>query len=108
MKINLITKEEHATLLGIFNDYPNLRLQNKGYETLDRSKFTDEEESKFDEVTKILKKTVFGFSSFTNFRFSKNNEIEIRLQYNYNYEGGLTFIGVGYVLLDELLNGFNN
>lgn len=109
MRINLITTEEHTQLLDIFTNFPNLTLQNKGYETLNKAKFTEEEKTKFDEVTAILKKTIHGFSSFTNFRRNKNQEIEIRLQYNYNYDGkNIPFTGVGYILLDELLNGFKN
>ena len=107
MKINLITNEEHDKLVDIFTKFPNLTLQNKGYETLNKNKFTDEEQTNFNEVNQILKKTIHGFSYFQNFRLTKNNEIELRLQYNYNYEGGITFIGVGYVLLNELLNGFD-
>lgn len=107
MKINLITTEEHAQLLGIYNDNPILTLQNKGYETPNKSKFTENDKTKHDEVTAILRKAVHGFRSFTNFRLNNNQQIEIRLQYNYNYDGkGIPFNGVGYILLDELLKGF--
>jgi len=109
MKINLITKKEHTQLLDIFTNFPNLTLQNKGYETLNKETFTEEEKTKFDEVTAILRNAIHGFRCFTNFRRNKNQEIEIRLQYNYNYDGkGVPFTGVGYILLDELLNGFKN
>jgi hypothetical protein len=108
MKINLLTKEQHSTLLEIYKNFPSLTLQNKGYEGIKRSDFTDEEKKADKEVNEILKKSITGFSRFQNFLLDKNNELQIRLQYNYNYEpnSGLPFIGVGYILLDELLNGF--
>ena len=109
MKINLITPEQHTSLSLIFNNYPNLTLQNKGYETPDKSKFSEEDKIKFEEVTALLKKTIHGFNSFKNFRLNKTQEIELRFDYNYNYgTTDLHFIGVGYILLDELLYGFKN
>jgi hypothetical protein len=107
MRINLITKEEYTHLLNIFNNNPILTLQNKGYETPNEKEFSEDDKQSKIEVTAILKNAVHGFSSFTNFRLNKNQQIEIRLQYNYSYDGnGIPFIGVGYILLDELLNGF--
>lgn len=109
MKINLITQEEHATLHEIFTKFPNLTLQNIGYETLRKDKLTDEENDKIKEVETLLRKAIFGFSTFTNFKRSKAQEIKLRFQYNYNYDNSsVPFIGVGYILLDELLNGFTN
>lgn len=109
MKINLITQEEHATLVETFNKFPNLTLQNIGYETLRKDKLSDEENDKIKEVETLLRKTIFGFSTFTNFKRSKTQEVKLRFQYNYNYDNNcVPFIGVGYILLDELLNGFTN
>ena len=109
MKINLVSVEEFDILMNIYTNYPKLSLQNKGYEGIDKSTFSVDEKSKFDLVTEILKKTIFGFSSFQNFRVNpRTSKPEIRLQYNYNYEGGgLTFLGVSYILIEESLNGFN-
>jgi len=107
MTIELITIEEHKKLLGIFTEYPNLTLQNKGYEYIDKSKFSDTEKIKHEEVVTILKKTIRGFSSFSNFYIDSKQRIQIRVQYDYSWgETTINFIGVGYVLLDELLNGF--
>ena len=107
MKIELITPEQNALLKSIYDNHPVLTLQNKGYEYI-KAEFTEEEKTKVKEIETILKKSICGFSSFTNFRLDKNNELEIRFQYNYNYDPnmGIPFIGVGYILLDELLNGF--
>jgi hypothetical protein len=108
MKINLITKEEFDVLMDIFTNYPNLSLQNKGYETINKSNLSVDELSKIDVVTNILKKSIFGFSRFQNFRVKPTtNQPQIRLQYNWSYDGGLPFTGVGYILIEELLNGFN-
>lgn len=108
MKINLISKEEFDILMSIFTNYPKLLLQNHGYECIDESKLSVDELSKIDIVTNILKKSISGFSSFQNFRINvKTGKPEIRLQYDYNYDGGLPFTGVGYILIEELLNGFN-
>jgi len=108
MEIELISKEQHKTILNIQKNHDILTYQNKGYDSFDKSKMTDEDKEAFKEVETILGKHIKGFSSFQNLRHSKKtNEIELRFQYNYNHNGGLTFIGVGYILLNELLNGFN-
>lgn len=107
MKIEIISKEDYTILLDLYTRFPALTLQNKGYEGLDKSAFTPEEKEAFEAVTNLLKNHIAGFSSFQNFRHNKAGKVELRLQYNYNYDGGLPFTGVGYILLDELLNGFN-
>lgn len=108
MKIELITQENYDILIDIYNNFPELSLQNKGYEGIDRDKLTPEVIEKDKVVNDILRKSIYGFSSFQNFRKNvRDNAPEIRFQYNYNYDGnGLSFIGVGYILIDELLNGF--
>jgi len=110
MKIELITPEQHERMFNIYSTFPALALQNKGYEGINKDNFTDKEKAAFVDVETILKKSICGFRSFQNFRLDKNNEIQLRLQYNYNYDpkNGLPFTGVGYILLDELLNGFKN
>lgn len=106
MKINLISNDNFAKLLAIYQNNPNLTLQNKGFEGIDKREFTDIEKNSFKEVETILKEAVYGFSRFQNFRLNKDNEIQLRFQYNYGYDGGQSFTGVGYILLDELLKGF--
>jgi hypothetical protein len=110
MKIELISQESHAKLLSIQQNNDILTLQNKGYESIDKSKLSVEEKTKINEVEEILRKSILGFSKFQNFRISnKNAELQIRFQYNYNADGGgIPFTGVGYILVDELLNGFSN
>lgn len=109
MKINLITIEEHAQLINTYSNSPVLTLQNKGYEYINKANLSKEDWKQIETVEAILKKSICGFASFSNFRLTPQNELQIRLQYNYNYDGrGLPFIGVGYILVDELLNGFKN
>ena len=111
MKIKLITPENHAKLLEIYNNTPALTLQNKGYEYIKKDSLNDDDKNKLVEVTEILKQSIIGFSSFSNFRIEKNGELGIRIQYDWTAHDrslGIPFTGVGYILLDELLNGFRN
>lgn len=108
MRIELITPQEHKNLIEIQKDFPVLTFQNNGYEHPDFINLTEQERAKFNEVTELLKKHVEGFVKFNHFRINRKNEIEIRLQYNYGYDGGQYFIGVGYLTIDNLLNGFDN
>lgn len=105
MNIQLITPEQHATLLNIYNNTPALFLQNKGYQYIKKDNLSIEDKAKLKEIEDILSQSIERFRSFSNFRLSKKeSEIEIRLQYGYDS----SFTGVGYILLDELLNGFRN
>jgi len=110
MRIELITKELHEELLMLQTKYPVLTYQNKGYDGIDRSKLTEEEVAADKRINEILRKHILGFDRFQNFRLRKDGSIEIRLQYN--WDAGTDkipfFTGVGYLLVDELLNGFNN
>lgn len=117
MKITLISQEEHQTLLDVYNNYSALTLQNKGYEGINRSKFTDIEKEKDAEVNEILRKSICGFSVFQNFK-TNNPKKELRLRFQYNWSADwdplkdkgaqpLSFTGVGYIGLHELLNGFD-
>ena len=101
MEINLISEKEFNILSGIQKKYPILTFNNKGYEYIDKSKFTDKDKKAFRIVVNILRKSIIGFSKFNNFRVIKN-EIQIRVQYHWD----ISFTGVGYVMLNELLNGF--
>ena len=108
MTIELITKEQHSILKSMFEKFPALTLKGRSHHRyIDRSKFTAEDEEADKVVTEILNKSVKGFVDFLNFRINSNNEIEIRLKYINRWDGGYPFVGVGYILLDELLNGFN-
>lgn len=108
MKINLISQDEHKFLIDTFDKHPNLIYQNKGYDYLNWDKLTEEDKQAHEQVTELLKKTVIGFGKFNHFKLNKAGDKQIRLQYNYGAEDNTrSFTGVGYVLIDELLNGFN-
>jgi DNA repair ATPase RecN len=108
MKINLISQDEHKFLLDTFDKHPNLIYQNKGYDCLNWGKLTKEDRQVHKQVTELLKKTVVGFIKFNHFKLNNKGEKQIRLQYNYGAaDNSMPFTGVGYVLIDELLNGFN-
>lgn len=109
MRINLITAEEYAILQAIQAGYKALTYQNRGYEGLNKNNLTQEEKDKFQEVTAILKKSIIGFSEFQHFKISKTNIVYLRFQYDWTAHDrslGIPFTGVGYIELDELLNGF--
>jgi len=108
MTIKLISKEDHAFLIKMYDNHLNLYLQNKGYQYIDKSKLTSEDLIAIDNIEKLLKNHITGFIKFNNFRLSKDDKLQIRFQYNWdadNEKGGY-FTGVGYILIDELLNGF--
>lgn len=103
MTIELINKEQYNRLLLLQQQHPVLTYQNTGYDNFDKSKMNDSDKEAFSEVTEILKKAIKGFREFQNFRYSKKtNKLQIRFQYNYSP----SFTGVGYLELQELLNGF--
>lgn len=108
MKIQLILKDDYDTILEIQKKYPVFTFQNVGYQYIDKSKFNEEEKEMFEYISDILRQHVVGFSEFNNFCHDKDGNIRIRLHYNYGAEDNTRpFTGVGYLLLDELLNGFD-
>lgn len=104
MTITLISQSEYDTLLSIQKNHPILTFQNNGFEYIDKSKFTDSDWDAYKEVDKILRKCVKGFSKFFNFKLNKKGEIKVRFDYHWD----ASFTGVGYLYLDELLNGFRD
>ena len=108
MKIELITREDYEILFNIQKTHPILTFQNEGYQYIDKSKFTEDDKKSFDIITEILSKHIIGFSQFFNFKLTKKTK-EILLRFDYNYgeeDNNMSFTGVGYIFLDELLNGF--
>lgn len=110
MTITLITQEVYDQVLDIYNKYPKLTLQNKGYEYIRKDDLNNEELTKLKEVETILKESIKGFKTFSNFRTNnKTQELQIRFQYDYSADAEIRtcpFTGVGYLYLEELLNGF--
>lgn len=113
MRIELISQEEFKILSDIQKNNPILTLENKGWETPDESLFTEDDKSALNTITEILRKSILGFRSFTNFKHSNDGRIRLRFQYDWEadyepHERKIGFTGVGYILLDELLNGFES
>lgn len=110
MTITLVTQEVYNQLLDIYNKYPKLTLQNVGYEYIRKANLNEEELTKFKEVEDILKKHIKGFSEFNNFKTNnRTQELVIRFQYDWSADAeirSIPFTGVGYLYLEELLNGF--
>ena len=109
MTINLISERQYNILLGIQAKYPKLTFQNTGYEYVDKSKFSEKDHKAFRIVENILKKNIWGFGKFNNFRITKSKEIDMRFQYNWTKDdptSGIPYEGVGYVLVEELHKGF--
>ena len=103
MRITLITPEIHAELLGLLNDHPELRFQNNGYEYLSR----EVQEAKAEQIARIsaiLKDHVEGFVKFFNFNVGKDGAIRLRFDYVWDPHTG--FVGVGYLNVDRLRDGF--
>lgn len=108
MTINLISKEDYNKILNIQEKFPFLTFENKGYEYR-RGPENEDESKALEEVESILKESIIGFDRFSNFRI-RDSKIQLRVQYNYDAdkEEGYksSFVGVGYLMLDQLLNGF--
>ena len=103
MILTTIEQHEYDFLLDIQKNHPELTFQNNGYEYINKSKLTEEDLKSFKEVEDLLRKSIHGFSKFFNFRLSHKGIVEIRFDYHWSE----SFTGVGYLELQELLNGFN-
>ncbi len=105
MKITLITPELHAELTALADTYPDLVFQNVGYEYIGREK-REVCAPQITRIEEILKAHIVGFSRFFNFR-RDNEELVLRFDFDWGAEdGSLHFVGVGYLPLDHLRDGF--
>lgn len=110
MEIKLISKETYKVIKNLYDTYPNLTYENTGYDGIANDRLGPHEIGAIGYIEMILKQYITGFVSFQNFR-TRGSDIQIRFQYNYNADnpnGGIPFTGVGYIMLDELLNGFKS
>lgn len=107
MTINRITQDQYDKLLRIQKEFPNLSFQNVGYTYPNKNEWSEEDLNAHKIVSEILSKSVVGFKEFNHFKLDSLNRLSIRFQWDWNVEeeGKIPFIGVGYLSLDELLNG---
>lgn len=109
MKINLVNKTTYLELKNIFEQNKGLTFQNNGYEYISINDLSEDDKKAYNRVNEILTNQIIGFSKFNNFRVTKKGDVQIRFQYNYGADDDtMYFIGVGYLLLDELLKGFSS
>jgi hypothetical protein len=109
MKIELITQEIYNEIIEIQKINKGLTFQNVGYEYINKDLLNDSEKKALNRINEILKSHIIGFIKFNNFLYDKKGGLKIRFQYNYGEEdNSMYFIGVGYLLVNELLNGFNS
>lgn len=110
MTIILITQEQYDRLLHLYTTHPNLTYENKGYDEIDKSKLSPEDISAFKEVESVLSKAIKGFVRFQNFR-TREHGVQLRFQYDWSADDThppiVRFTGVGFLMLHELLNGFD-
>lgn len=102
MTINLMSQEDHDVLLKLYENYPGLTYENKGWDNPNQSLWDEPTHKAFNKVNEILKKYIHGFNKFQNFR--DRGEPQLRFQYIYDTRTGFT--GVGYIMLSELKDGF--
>jgi len=109
MTITLIEQHEYDMLMETQAKFPNLTYQNEGYDKPDKTKWSKEDLKAFESCSAILSQSIKGFSEFNHFKMG-NNRVRVRFQYDWDAdnEKGRGFIGVGYLFVDELLNGFEN
>ncbi len=106
MQIKIITPELHAELAGLAADHPELCFQNVGYQYLGRE-VREAKAPQIDRIKAILKEHVVGFVEFFNFRNDKDRGLTLRFDFNWGAEDhSLHFVGVGYLPLDHLRDGF--
>lgn len=101
MTITLITPELHTELETIAKENPELVFDNVGFEYLSRE-VKEEKAEQIARISEILKEHVKGFSKFFNFKPCKKRGLTLRFDYAWDQR----FVGVGYLPLDHLRDGF--
>ena len=105
MKIKFITPELYTELAALAAAHPDLVFQNVGYEYIGKTK-REAHATQIARIEEILKEHITGFVKFFNFRRDGGNLV-LRFDYNWGAADNTRyFVGVGYLPLDHLLNGF--
>jgi hypothetical protein len=92
-------KTHYDRLIELKNDYPELTFNNDGYEYLSPS-VKEAHKAQIEEISAILKETVFGFVRFDNFKPRKNGSFAVRMQTQWDER----FTGVQYNDIEDFKN----
>lgn len=104
MTFKTVSKEKYDMLTRIQKEHPALTFNNEGFEYISKSNLSDADKWALKQVEDILSDSITGFQRFDNFREKSLGEVELRFQYNWIADDldRISFIGVGYLKLDEL------
>ena len=119
MILTTLELEDYNKLVEIQKEFPHLTFNHEPYQEWIPAHFTDKDKEALEQVKNLIKKAIYGFINFTNFFYNKKGELCIRFYYDWSLvwnnneqkipiRDGQPFKGVGYLYLDELLNGFKN
>ncbi len=92
-------KTHYDRLVELKNNYPELTFNNVGYEYLSPS-VKEAHKAQIEEISAILKETVFGFVRFDNFKPRKNGSFAVRMQTKWSE----SFTGVQYNDIEDFKN----
>ena len=92
-------KSNYDRLVDLKNTYPELTFNNDGYEYLSRE-VKESHKAQIEEISAILKETVFGFVRFDNFKPRKNGSFAVRMQTKWSE----MFTGVQYNDIEDFKN----
>lgn len=118
MLLTTLEQTEYDILVAIQKDFPVLTFQHEPYQEWIPRHFTEEDKKALADIKSIMKKSIKGFTKFTNFYFNKKGELMVRFYYDWSWcwdtaenkipvQKGIPFTGVGYLEFQELLKGFN-
>ena len=92
-------------LMGIYKAFPELTLQNKGYEYLPKE-IQSEYKNIIDVALELVQLSIPEATEFNNFTLKKDGRVYVRIQYRWDPE--ISFIGVGYFPVKEFKETIKN
>lgn len=118
MILTTLELEDYNKLVEIQKEFPHLTFNHEPYQEWIPAHFTDSDKKALEQVKELVKKAIYGFKNFTNFFYNKKGVLCVRFYYDWSFtwnndeekipiRNSLPFTGVGYLELQELLNGFN-
>ena len=90
-------EEIKQRIIEIQKDYPELTLDNQGYEYLSKE-IIDAHKEPIQELSELIKIIDPAFVEFNNFKPRKNNNFDIRFQCRWDKN----FIGVNYIDINDI------